>query len=98
MDNTTIVLPTARAIRSEQLSIELETTFLPNYITMSEFISKLCIVDGYHFVDDDIRYILLLEASDFKNFSSLKIDRSFFTFTKNILRITTHVAMSYQME
>lgn len=83
MDNTTIVLPTARAIRSEQLSIELETTFLPNYITMSEFISKLCIVDGYHFVDDDIRYILLLEASDFKNFSSLKIDRSFFTFTKN---------------
>jgi CRISPR/Cas system-associated exonuclease Cas4 (RecB family) len=83
MNETTIVLPSARAIRHEQLSIEDPTLFLPNYITMSEFISKLCLVDGYKGLDNDTRTLLLLEASDFKRFSSLKIQRNFFTFTKN---------------
>ncbi|MEA2073961.1 MAG: PD-(D/E)XK nuclease family protein, partial [Campylobacterota bacterium] len=57
--------------------------FLPNYITMGEFISKLCIVENYKFIDDDSRVLLLLEASDFKEFSELQIERNFFTFTKN---------------
>ncbi|QSZ42801.1 PD-(D/E)XK nuclease family protein [Sulfurimonas aquatica] len=83
MDETTIVLPSARAIRHEQLSLEEETLFLPNYITMSDFISKLCIVKGYKYIDDDSRVLLLLEASDFKEFSNLQIERNFFTFTKN---------------
>ena len=83
MDNTTIVLPSARAIRHEQLSLTDTSLFLPNYITMHEFISKLCVVDGYKFIDDDSRVLLLLEASDFKEFSSLQIERNFFTFTKN---------------
>ena len=83
MDNTTIVLPSARAIRHEQLLLENSSLFLPNYVTMSEFISKLCIVNEYKFIDDDTRVLLLLEASDFKEFSQLQIERNFFTFVKN---------------
>jgi ATP-dependent helicase/nuclease subunit B len=83
MDNKTIVLPSARAIRHEQLQEQQSTIFLPHYITMSDFISKLCVVDGYKYIDDDTRVLLLLEASDFKEFSSLQIERNFFTFTKN---------------
>ena len=83
MDNTTVVLPSARAIRHEQLQIESSSLFLPNYITVSEFISKLCIVKDFKICDEDSRVLLLLEASDFKEFSSLQIERNFFTFTKN---------------
>jgi len=83
MENKTIVLPSARAIRHEQLLIDKQTLFLPNFITMHEFISKLCVVKNYKIVDDDTRTLLLLEASDFKAFSSLQIQRNFFTFTKN---------------
>ncbi|MEA3369706.1 MAG: PD-(D/E)XK nuclease family protein [Campylobacterota bacterium] len=83
MDNTTVVLPSARAIRHEQLRIEQDSMFLPNHITTSEFISKLCIVKDFKITDDDSRVLLLLEASDFKEFSSLQIERNFFTFTKN---------------
>ena len=83
MDDSLIVLPSARAIRQRQLAGEEETLFLPNYITMSEFITKLCLVQGYSFIDDDTRILLLLEASNFDNFLNLQIERNFFTFTKN---------------
>ena len=83
MDKTIIVLPSARAIRHEQFDMDSHTLFLPTYITMSEFVSKLCIVDGFKPLDEDGRVLLLLEASDFNSFSSLKIERNFFTFTKN---------------
>ncbi len=83
MNETTIILPSARAIRYELNGIESKTLFLPNYITMSEFISKLCIVKDFKILDDDSRVLLLLEASDFHSFSSLQIQRNFFTFTKN---------------
>ena len=83
MDKTTIVLPSARAIRHAQLSLDSPTLFLPNYITMSDFISKLCIVKDFKFIDDDSRVLLLLEASDFSAFKNLQIERNFFTFTKN---------------
>jgi len=83
MDNTTIILPSARAIRHEQLQLQETTLFLPNYMTMSDFISRLCIVDGYKFIDEDSRVLLLLEASEFEGFASLQIERNFFTFTKN---------------
>ncbi|MDQ7060362.1 MAG: hypothetical protein Q9M43_04255 [Sulfurimonas sp.] len=82
MNNKTIVLPSARAIRHEQLSIESQTLFLANFLTMSDFISKLYIVKGYKILDEDSRVLLLLEASDFKEFSSLKIERNFFYFYK----------------
>ncbi|SMP88254.1 hypothetical protein SAMN06314019_10356, partial [Epsilonproteobacteria bacterium SCGC AD-311-C15] len=83
MNKQTIVLPSARAIRHEQLQIQTATLFLPNYITMSDFISKLCIVKNFKTPDEDSRVLLLLEASDFKAFENLQIQRNFFTFTKN---------------
>ena len=83
MDKTIIVLPSARAIRQEQFRIENSTLFLPNYITMSEFVSKLCIVKDFKIADEDSRVLLLLEASNFNAFSKLQIERIFFTFTKN---------------
>jgi len=83
MNITTIVLSSSRAIRHAQLSNSQETLFLPHYITMSDFISKLCRVEGYKFIDSDTRTLLLLQASDFKNFAKLQIERNFFTFTKN---------------
>jgi RecB family exonuclease len=83
MNEVTIVLPSARAIRQEQLSIQDSTLFLPNHITMSDFISKLCIVKDFKMLDEDSRILLLLEASDFNTFKNLQIQRNFFTFTKN---------------
>jgi RecB family exonuclease len=83
MNEKLIVLPSARAIRQRQLMVDEATLFLPNYITMSDFISKLCVVKDFRFIDNDTRTLLLLEASDFKNFSALQIERNFFTFTKN---------------
>ncbi|MBN2815498.1 MAG: PD-(D/E)XK nuclease family protein [Campylobacterales bacterium] len=82
MDNRTIVLPSTRAIRAQLTSLS-ETLFLPNYLTMSDFISKLCLVEEYKFMDEDTRILLLLEASDFNAFKALQIERNFFTFTKN---------------
>ena len=83
MDDQTIVLPSARAIRHEQLTTDTHTLFLPSYLTMSDFISRLCVVEGYRYLDEESRTLLLLEASDFKEFSELQIDRNFFTFVKN---------------
>ncbi|MFA6192842.1 MAG: PD-(D/E)XK nuclease family protein [Sulfurimonas sp.] len=83
MNEKTIVLPSARAIRHEQFLIEESTLFLPNFITMSEFISKLCVVKDFKIADEDSRVLLLLEASDFSSFKNLQIERNFFTFTKN---------------
>ncbi len=83
MDELTIVLPSARAIRYEQLHSDREISFLPNYLTMHEFITNLCFVEDFKTIDEDSRILLLLEASDFSAFSALQIERNFFTFTKN---------------
>ncbi len=83
MNESLIVLPSARAIRQKLFHIEGLTLFLPNYTTMSDFISKLCMVEDFKALDEDGRVLLLLEASDFKNFKNLQIQRNFFTFTKN---------------
>ena len=83
MTRTTVVFPSARAIRHEQFNLESHSLLLPNYITINEFISNLCIVENYKIIDEDSRVLLLLEASDFKEFSALQIERNFFTFTKN---------------
>lgn len=77
------ILPTSRAIRSAILKDQDRDSFLPSYITMSEFMQRVLVVDDYIRVDDDTRTILLLEASDFSKFSNLQIERNFFTFTQN---------------
>ena len=77
------ILPTSRAIRSVILKEQDYDKFLPSYITISEFLQRILVVDDYQRVDDDTRTLTLLEASDFKNFASLQIERNFFTFTQN---------------
>jgi len=77
------ILPTSRSIRSAILKEQTHNGFLPSYITMSEFLQRILVVDSFQRVDDDTRVLTLLEASDFKNFASLQIERNFFTFTQN---------------
>ena len=77
------ILPTSRSIRSLILKDRDQDGFLPSYITISEFLQRAIVVDGYSRVDEDTRTLMLLEASDFKNFQSLQIERNFFTFTQN---------------
>ena len=89
MQNKTVVFPTSRAIRHELLHLQKSTTFLPNYITISEFIERVSLVEGYKTIDSDTRVLLLLEASDFKAFEALQIERNFFTFTQNSSYILT---------
>ena len=79
----TIILPTSRAIRSQILSGQGADGFLPNYLTIGEFLQRVLRVEGYHRIDEDTRTLLLLEAADFKNFASLNIERNFFTFIQN---------------
>jgi len=79
----TTILPTSRAIRSHILKKQGEDGFLPNYLTIGEFLQRALRVDGYHRIDDETRTLILLEAADFKNFASLNIERNFFTFIQN---------------
>lgn len=79
----TIIFPTTRAIRHELLTLENTTQFLPSYINVSEFLERVCIVEGFKKIDNDTRTVLLLEAADFKEFDKLQIEKNFFTFTQN---------------
>ena len=83
MSAITTVLPTSRAIRSHILNEQSEDGFLSNYLTIGEFLQRVLRVDGYKRIDEDTRTLLLLEAADFANFSTLNIERNFFTFTEN---------------
>jgi len=77
------ILPSSRAIRAALLKQRDTNCFLPSYITMSEFLQRALVVDDYVRIDDDTRTLLLLEASDFKAFTNLHIERNFFTFIQN---------------
>ena len=79
----TTVLPTSRAIRQLILSGKAQNGFLQRYMTMGELMARAVVVEGYENVDSDTRTLTLLEAADFDVFSELKIERNFFTFTKN---------------
>ncbi len=89
------IVPTSRSIRENILRLGKATLFLPDFITMSDFLQRICIVDDYTQPDDDTRTLLLLQASNFDNFKTLKIERNFFTFIKNssyILSFFTELA------
>ncbi|NOQ30390.1 MAG: PD-(D/E)XK nuclease family protein [Helicobacteraceae bacterium] len=77
------ILPTSRAIRFRVLELQDENKFLPQLITMSEFLQRAIVVDGFSKVDAESRIQLLLEASDFDGFALLNIERNFFTFMQN---------------
>ena len=77
------ILPTSRAIRAQILTNSSQDAFQSRYITMGEFLQRALICEGFARVDDDTRVLLLLEASNFSNFTNLQIERNFFTFTQN---------------
>ena len=83
MSALTTILPTSRAIRSHILHEQNSDGFLSKYLSIGEFLQRAVRVDGYTKVDEDTRTLILLEAADFKNFSTLNIERNFFTFTQN---------------
>ncbi|WP_416768685.1 PD-(D/E)XK nuclease family protein [Sulfurimonas sp. ST-25] len=79
----TTVLPTSRAIREQLLELRSQNTLLQRFMTMGELMSRAVVVEGFGNVDPDTRTLTLLEAADFDAFSELKIERNFFTFTRN---------------
>ncbi len=79
----TKVLATSRSIRDAVSKDLLSDQFLKRYISISEFFSKSIFVDGYKNVDEDTRLLNLLSVCDFERFSSLHIERSYFSFMQN---------------
>jgi len=77
------ILPSSRAIRAHILKEKSSNGFLPSFITMSDFLQRALIVKDTIRIDEDTRTLLLLEASNFKAFATLNIERNFFTFTQN---------------
>jgi len=83
MQNQLHVLPSSRSIRQHFLSLKNSNALLEPYVTIGEFLNRLLYIPDLVSIDSDRRNLLLLEASDIKNFSALKIERNFFTFTQN---------------
>lgn len=76
-----MVFPSSRCIRNA-LSV-FESGMLPHTLTMGDFINRVTIAPGLTLPDDDLRLLALHEASDFKAFSTLQIERNFFSFIQN---------------
>lgn len=81
MRSTCVVFPTSRAIRN---ALDGCTEgFLPTFMGMSDFLDRAILTEKVIVPDDDLRLLGLHEASDFSTFSSLHIERNFFTFIQN---------------
>ena len=83
MQNKLTILPSSRSIRHRILSLKNNNAFLDPTVTIGEFLNRILSVEDAINLDSDRRNLLLLEASEFKNFDSLHIERNFFTFTQN---------------
>lgn len=73
-----VVYSTSRAIR-EAVS-QKEEGFLPDYITMGEFLERSLLFENKISPDQDLRLLAMHEACRFDSFSALKIERNFFSF------------------
>ncbi len=81
--NETHIFPSSRAIREHYIHLKETNRFLPHYMTMAEFMQRCIVVEQRINIDSDRRTMLLLEATDFKTFATLNIERNFFTFLSN---------------
>lgn len=81
MNRECIVYPTARCVR-DTVSSAVES-FLPSIMTMGEFLSRAYVSVGKIVPDEDLRLLAMHEASDFSAFTSLNIERNFFSFIQN---------------
>ena len=77
------VFATSRAVRSFYDTFLDANTLLPKAITIAELEQKAVLVPHHSLVDDDMRVLLMQEASRFTKFELLYIEREFFTFLKN---------------
>lgn len=77
------VFATSRAIRSFYDTFLETNTLLPKAMSIAEFEQKIILVPHYALVDEDMRVLLMQEASRFTTFELLHIEREFFSFLKN---------------
>jgi inactivated superfamily I helicase/RecB family exonuclease len=77
------VFATSRAVRSFYETFSDANTLLPKAITIAELEQKALLVPHHSLVDEDMRVLLMQEASRFTKFELLYIEREFFTFLKN---------------
>ncbi len=77
------VFATSRCLREFWASFLDSNQLLPKAITISDLEQSSVIVPDRTLADQDTRVLLLKEASDFQNFSKLRIDRDFLAFLKN---------------
>ena len=77
------VFATSRAVRAFYDTFLDANTLLPKAITMAELEQKAVLVPHHALVDEDMRVLLMQEASRFTKFELLFIEREFFTFLKN---------------
>ena len=77
------VFPTSRAVRSFYDAFIDSNTLLPKAITIAELEQKAILVPHHALIDEDMRVLLMQEASHFTRFELLHIEREFFTFLKN---------------
>lgn len=77
------VFATSRAVRSFYDTFLDANILLPKAITIAELEQKAVLVPHHSLVDEDMRVLLMQEASRFTKFELLYIDREFFTFLKN---------------
>ncbi len=79
----TEIFSTSRCVR-EFYSHFLDTDgLIPKAMGIAEFESKAILVPSKNMADEDTRVLIMQEASEFKNFSELKIEREFLSFIKN---------------
>lgn len=77
------VFATSRAIRAFYDTFLETNQLLPKAITIAEFEQKAILVPNHELVDEDIRVLLMQEATHFTQYELLHIEREFFTFLKN---------------
>ncbi len=79
----TEIFSTSRCVREFYSHFLDSDALIPKAIGIAEFESKAIIVPNKSMADEDTRVLIMQEASEFKNFSELKIEREFLSFIKN---------------
>lgn len=77
------IFATSRAIRSFYNAFSDANMLLPKALSIAEFEQKAILVPHRSLVDEQMRVLLMQEASRFSQFALLHIERDFFTFLKN---------------
>lgn len=79
----TEIFSTSRCVREFYSHFYEQDMLLPKAMGIAEFESKAILVSDMSLADKDTRVLVMQEASQFQNFSELKIDREFLSFIKN---------------